>query len=210
MVVGEVFDRADAVMVRCEFQQVLAGVVLAGGRHRQDALRDDPFGEVVHAGEVGRPAHRGEGPGIQQMFERDLAVVPVPPRPLRTHSLLEVAGDEWALVAHPRQYVVDEMRLVAPDPGNRLPTMVLRHVPPQVRVELDGHMAGLVDVELEQIMGSGGVGDQRTRMRSEPGEQRQLLAADEHVDRVDLDEPHPVDDAAEMPAVDAARRPRHR
>ena len=45
-------------------------------------------------------------------------------------------------------------------------------------------------------------------MRPEPREQRQLLAAHEHVDRVDLDEAHPVDDPTEMTAVDAARRPR--
>ena len=142
------------------------------------------------------------------MFERDLAVVPVPPRLLRPDPLLEVAGDEWALVADPRQHVVDEMRLVAPDPGDRPPAMVLGHVPTQVRVQFDRHVTRLVDVELEQLVRGRGVGDQRSRMRSQPGEQWQLLAAYEDVDRVDLDDPHPVDDAAEMTAVDTTSGPR--
>ena len=41
---------------------------------------------------------------------------------------------------------------------------------------------------LEQLAGGDGVGDQRARVRAEAGEQRQLVAAHEHVDRVDLDE----------------------
>ena len=55
------------------------------------------------------------------------------------------------------------------------------------------HERGLVHPVLEQLAGVAGVGDQRPRVRPEAGEQRQLLAAHEHVDRVDLDQADPVE-----------------
>ena len=70
---------------------------------------------------------------------------------------------------------------------------------------LGGHMAGLVDPVLEQLAVGSGVVDQAARMRTQPGEQRQLLAAHQHVDRIDLDQTHPVERAAEVAAVDATR-----
>ena len=208
VVVGQVADGADAVMARREFEHVLARVVLRGSRQFEDSSRDHPFGEVVDTGEVGGATHGGQRAGVEQVLERDLAVVPVPPRTLRADAQLEVTGDDRPLVAHPGQDVVDELRVVAANARHGPPAVVLRHVPPQVRVQFDGHVTRLVDVELEQLVRGRGVGDQRSRMRSEPGEQRQLLAAHEHVDRVDLDEPHPVDHPTEMTTVDAALRPR--
>ena len=44
-------------------------------------------------------------------------------------------------------------------------------------------------------------------MGTESGEDRQLLRAHEHVDRVDLDQADAVEHAAQVPAVDAALRP---
>ncbi len=58
---------------------------------------------------------------------------------------------------------------------------------------------------LEQLSVVDGVGDQRARVRAEPGEQRQFLAANEHVDRVDLDQPDRVEHAAKVAAVTAGR-----
>ena len=52
-----------------------------------------------------------------------------------------------------------------------------------------------------------GIGDQAARVRPEPGEQRQLLAAHQHVDRVDLDQPDAVEHAAEVTPVDTSLRP---
>ena len=51
-------------------------------------------------------------------------------------------------------------------------------------------------------------GSEVAPVRPEAGEQRQLLAAHEHVDRVDLDQADPVEHPADVAAVDAARRPR--
>ena len=50
--------------------------------------------------------------------------------------------------------------------------------------------------------------DQRPRMRTEACEERQLLAANQDVDRVDLDQPHAIERATEVPPIDAALRPR--
>jgi len=41
---------------------------------------------------------------------------------------------------------------------------------------------------------------------AESGEEREFLAPDQHVDRVDLDKAHVVDGATQVAAVDAADR----
>ena len=57
---------------------------------------------------------------------------------------------------------------------------------------------------LEQLAVVEGVGEHRAGVRSETGEQRQLLAAYEHVDGVDLDHADAVEHLAQVTAVDAA------
>ncbi len=61
---------------------------------------------------------------------------------------------------------------------------------------------------LEQLLGVEHGGQQVAPVRPEPGEHRHLLAADEHVDRVDLDQTDAVEHPAGVTAVDAARRSR--
>lgn len=70
---------------------------------------------------------------------------------------------------------------------------------------LGGHMAGFVHPILKQFAGLGGLSDQRPRMRAEARKQREFLAADQHVDRIDLDEANLIEHLAEMTAIDAAR-----
>jgi hypothetical protein len=50
--------------------------------------------------------------------------------------------------------------------------------------------------------------EQVARVGPEAGEDRQVVRADQHVDRVDLQQPHPVDHPAQVPGVDPAGRPR--
>ena len=57
---------------------------------------------------------------------------------------------------------------------------------------------------LEQLAVVDGVGEHRARVRAEAGEQRQLLAAHEHVHRVDLDHVDAVEHLAQVAAVDAS------
>ena len=84
------------------------------------------------------------------------------------------------------------------------------HPPAPQRQVLGRHVGGDVGPVLEQLAGGDGVGDQRARVGAEAGEQRQLVAAHEHVDGVDLDEADVVEDAPEVLAGDPAGRPRAR
>ena len=87
--------------------------------------------------------------------------------------------------------------------------LVLAVHPPAVQVVVSHvDVRRLVHPVLEQLTGRGGIGDERARVRAEPGEQRQLLAAHQHVDRVDLDQADPVEHAAQVPAIDPALRAR--
>ena len=45
-------------------------------------------------------------------------------------------------------------------------------------------------------------------MRPEPGKQRKLLAPNEDIDRVDLNEPHTIDGSSQMPTINSASRSR--
>ena len=60
---------------------------------------------------------------------------------------------------------------------------------------LDGDVGGLVAPVLEQLAGGGGGRDQRAGVGAEPSEEREFLAAHEHVHRVDLDQAGAVEDA---------------
>ena len=85
------------------------------------------------------------------------------------------------------EHLVD-LRPVRREPLAVAPLLEPVHPPaPEVTV-LRRHERCRVGPVLEQVAVVDGVGDQRARMRAEPGEQRQLLAAGEHVDRVDLDQ----------------------
>ena len=59
---------------------------------------------------------------------------------------------------------------------------------------------------LEDLTVGRGLREQLAEMRSEPGEQRHLLAPDEDVDRVDLDDADLGEHAAEVAAIDASGR----
>ena len=68
-------------------------------------------------------------------------------------------------------------------------------------------MGSLVNPVLEQFPIGGRGRDEIAWMGSEPREERQFLAAHQHVDRVDLDETHVVEGAPEVAAIDATGRP---
>ena len=70
------------------------------------------------------------------------------------------------------------------------------------RRDVRGHVAPV----LEQLPRPRRVGDERAWVRAETSEERQLLAAHENVDRVDLDQPDPVEHPSQVAAVDAADR----
>ena len=61
---------------------------------------------------------------------------------------------------------------------------------------------------LEQLSVCGGIWNQRARMFPEARKQRQLLATNEHVDRVDLDEADSVENATKVLARNFSPRTR--
>ena len=202
VVVGEVVHRPHPVVACGEHEQFLARLGLRGHRPGEDVRRDDPLGEVVDASEVARTASGRDLPAPEEVLERDLAVVPVPPRALLADALLEVAGRQGTVVGHPLQHLLD----VTGAPFTQLevpaPLVVAGHVPAVQVVVLGGHVGGLVHPVLEQLAVGGRVGDERTWVWAEPGEQRQFLAAHQHVHRVDLDDADALEHAAQVPAID--------
>jgi hypothetical protein len=200
-------ERADAVMLRRPHEQLLLGLVLGRAGLGEHVGGDHPLGEVVQPGEVVRSPACRDLTGAEQVLERELAVVPVPPRALRPVAHLEVARHDRALGAHPVEHPSTSDRF-APPTCAATPAGMLVHRPPLQGMELDRGRGTPRAPSTRTARRAGRVVDQRARMRAEPGEQRQLLAAHQHVDRVDLDEPHPVDDAAQVTPIDATGRAR--
>ena len=203
VVIGEIRRGAHTLMSGRPHQQFLLGLVRRQAGLREHVGRDHPLGEVVQPGEVVRATASRHLAGSEQVLESELAVVPVPPRALRTVAHREVTGHDRTLGTDPLQHVRDEPVVGCRPCPQRFPSGVAVHRPALQRIHVDRHVAGLVHPELEHVAVAGGVVDQRTRMRAESSEQWQLLAAHQHVHRVDLDETHPFDSTAQVPTVDA-------
>ena len=189
-------------------EQLLARLVLGHAGRASTSAGITPFGQVVDAGEVVAPAVAGDATAPEEVLERHLAVVPVPPRALLADALGEIAGD----AAGRRPRCVDRPR--SRIAGRRsLSVKSLVHLCSASLICQRWRWYGpsaTCEASCTQYSNSspsvGGVGDQAARVRPEPGEQRQLLAAHQHVDRVDLDQPDPVEHPAQVAAVDPPRR----
>ena len=208
VIVGEVRERPDPVVLRGQHEQFLARLVRRQRGAGERLGRDDPLRKVIDAREVLRSPPRRDATGEEQGLERGLPVVVVPPRSLLADPRLEIAGDEWAVVDDPPVDLLDVVTLLldsAPEAG---PRVGAAHAPAVEVVLLGRDEAGLVHPVLEQLAVARRVVDQRARVRTEPREQRQFLAAHEHVDRVDLQQPDPVEHPPQMPPVDATGRAR--
>jgi len=202
VVVGEIRRGAHTMMPSRPHQQFLLGLVRRRAGLREHVRRDHPFGEVVQPGEVVRSTASRHLSGAEQVLEGELAVVPVPPGALRTVAHREVARHDRTVGTDPIQHIRDEPVVRCRPRPQRFPSSVAVHRPALQRIHVDGDVARLVHPELEQVAMAGGVVDQRARVRSEASEQWQLLAAHQHVHRVDLDEAHPFESTAEVPTVD--------
>jgi hypothetical protein len=71
-----------------------------------------------------------------------------------------------------------------------------------------GNVAGLVHPVLDEVTGCGRAIDQVATMWTQPREQRQFLAPDENIDRIDLDDTHLPHDGAQMTSIDSRWRRR--
>ena len=64
-----------------------------------DARAVELLGQVVDAGEIARTPDRCDDAGVEEVLERDLPIVPVPPRPLGSDALIQRPGRNRSVVA---------------------------------------------------------------------------------------------------------------
>ena len=193
VVVGEVLERGHA-----EVPGGLARAAPCAPRARGSPARSSDAGgqaqlrELVDPGEVAAPPAGRHLPGAEQVLERQLAVVPVPPGTLRADALGDARRRRSGPAATRSSTCsispgLRRCRSTTHRPGSAT-CCSIRHR--HSRYSSAGTMRGDVHPVLEQLAVVGRVGQQRARVRAEPAEQHQLLAAGDDVDRVDLDQAH--------------------
>lgn len=213
MVVVQIPGGRDPERPTGEGQQFPSRVV---GRRRgsgEHVCGDGELGCEIDACEVAfAPAGR-DLTGPEQPLEDRLALVPVPPLALRAAARAHVARhDPSRRLAHAREDVTHHRGVLshrAREPGpHALTAQCLVHAQATQMVMLNRDVRGLVAPVLEQLAGSRRPGDEVARVRPEPCEERQFLAAGERVHRIDLDHPDRLEDRSQVADVDAAGRPR--
>ena len=210
VVLRQVPQRAHALRPRRQQQQRLAGVGLARGRGGQHRRRQHPLGKVVQPGEVVDPPAGGDPPRVEEPLERQLGVVPVPPRPLGSGPLRQLARHDGPALGHHLVDGLDIARAFRAHPGDAAPRVLggTGHLPTEQRMLRGRDVRGLVAPVLEELAGGGGLRQEVAGMGPEAGEEGQLLGPHQHVDGVDLDQPDPVEHAPQVAAIDPALRAR--
>src|SRR6266850_814043 len=89
-----------------------------GWRRRRQGLysgRQHPLGEIVDPFEGAAPRCRGDNAGKEQPFDRELAVVPAPPRSTPLSAVGQLGGSQGATVLDLVQHRVDEVCFLTPE-----------------------------------------------------------------------------------------------
>ena len=173
-----------------------------GGARRRVLLGDDPLGQVVDLVEAGPPSDR-QLARAPEIFERGLLRLPPPPPLLAGPLSLEIAGHQRPLLDDALAHVADHRLRLGPDALH--PPRMLQH-PAAVALEADlpvgiprgGDGRGVVRPVLEEPALALQEPLQQARLIPlEPGGEDQMMRPLDHVDRVDLDEAHPLDQLVE-------------
>ena len=159
--------------------------------------RDDSFGKIVQTSEIVGPSRRRDSSAIEEVLERDLGVVPIPPWILLGGAFAQITGCQRALSRHASQHFVDITRSAATQITRDFPwSVVMRlHLPSPQSMMFGGNVRRGVGPVLEQSTRGRGLRNRRTVMRTETREEREFLTAHQHVDRVDLHHTHGADGA---------------
>ena len=193
---------------------------LLGGRRRQHGPRQHALGQVVATLEAAPPGSR-QPSGPEQELEHVFRLCPAPPgaRPLPGTVDLRAAerSPRSDLVQHPRHElwpVPCRLGDAAPD---ALALLRARHAPAQQRLKLDGQKRGLVRPVLEEpasmprlsqaVMGGEPV-EQAPVVGTETREEGQVVGADQHAHRVELEQPEAADETQKSPLVGDGPRSR--
>ena len=99
VVVGEVRRGPHPKIRRCQDEELFFCLVLGRRRRIEDVGGDDSLGKVIHAREVVRSPSRCNLTKTEQVLERELAVVPIPPLTFRPITHLQITRHQWPLGA---------------------------------------------------------------------------------------------------------------
>ena len=166
---------------------------------------------VVEAFEVPSPTRRRHLARVEEPLEHGLAVRPSPPRASLGAGIAQLRRRDRSALGDFGQHRLDVARALALHASDQPEGVGLRvfHPPAQQRMEPHGHERRHVAPVLEQLSPAfGEIRERRTRIRPEPGEQRKLVRADEHVDRVDLQDVDAAERPADVAEIDPPRRRR--
>ena len=214
-VVGQIAQGRDAERFGGVGEQLRLGLRLGRCGRVEDGRRKDPLGDVVQPLE-GRSARRDMNlPGDEQPLQSALLVRPIP------HLLFwtarrrlpgvrargrHLARRQRALAAHPLEQSGDELRTFPGETGGATPDafVVTRpSLPPaQQRLVLDRHQRRFVRPRLEEMALAarrpGELVEPRPVVGPEAAEQRQVVAAHENADRIDLQQVQAIDDGSQV------------
>ena len=187
------------------------GLRLARSRRVDDRGRQDALCEVVDAFEPA-PCARGDRPGPEQPLQGALAVTPVPPSGL-ARSISEVAAGERTLLLDALQDGVDVVAPLATERRDAAPRLAgprALHPPAEQGLSCHGKQGRLMTPVLEQerLPAPGGLLKGLARVGPQPGERRKVVAARQHIDRVDLDHTQAVDQPLQPRRSHRSRRRR--
>jgi hypothetical protein len=186
-------------------------LVLVGIGSAQHLRRQPPVGQQVDALEAGAP-DGGHVAGQEQVRHHPLDGPPAPPAP-RGHVGgqveqgpilgLHLADRQRTAGPHLGEHLVHQVGVAGRGLADAGPRVLLGHAPAEQRLALDRVERGLVTPILEHLAARPQPpGQSGPVVRAQAGEEDQLVAAGQHVDRVDLHGGQPVEHLAKVPAVD--------
>ena len=207
-VVTEIRNRRYAQGLRGSHHHGALRLVLGKRRRVHVGRGQHPMEQVVLTLKVRAPTSR-DLPVGEQHRKSTLGVVPPPPRPGPSLPIRNVTRRNRSAGCHLGMDALDDVRvLFRHSPKTRPPDESRVHLPPEPRQRLDGKQRCLVRPVFEELTIVEHLRKKIARVRAQAGEQRQLLGTCEHIDGVDLDEPHAIDHLAHVTSVHPTRRTR--
>ena len=170
-------------------------------------MADNPFSQVVDAGEVPAPG-RGQRAVVKQPLQRYLALAQAPPRAVSFSRLLEVGHGQGAACGNLFPNRLDVAPLLLDQALQLRPGARRFHTMPKQRIVVHRHERCHVAPTLEEPrFAVGEVVQLLTGIGSEPRERRHVVRTHSHVHRVELQQLYVPEQPVVVPGVDPPRRP---
>lgn len=167
--------------------------------------REDPFGQVIDLGECRRPVRNRQSPLGVEPVQRDGPAPHPPPGSRPLPRVGQIGIGEWAPGGYFLVDPFDVPRVTLHDLLHPVPRPGRLHPGTHERKQICGAQRCGVEPVLEQFTTLvGRFIQQRARVRTQSGKQRQVVGAFKHVDRVDLENRHSRNNPTEVADVDPA------